>query len=83
MTEPSREDALLNYAREKVEQYKRGNGNGKQQQSAGPDWKKSAMTGKQGKTALLGNLSNDNSLCATMQRYATCWPTTKCYARRS
>ena len=58
MTEPSREDALLNYAREKVEQDKRGNGNGKQQQSAGPDWKKSAMTGKQGKTALLGNLFN-------------------------
>jgi len=82
MTEPSREEALLNYAREKVEEDKRANGNGGKQ-GAGPDWKKSAMTGKQGKTALLGNLSNDNSLCATMQRYATCWPTTKCYARRS
>src|SRR6516225_8501930 len=57
MTEPSREEALLNYAREKVEEDKRANGNGGKQ-GAGPDWKKSAMTGKQGKTALLGNLSN-------------------------
>ena len=34
MTEPSREEALLNYAREKVEQdNKRGNGNGGDKQS--------------------------------------------------
>jgi predicted P-loop ATPase len=60
MTEPSRQDALLNYAREKVEQDKRtnGNGDGKQQQGIERDWKKSAMRSKPDSKTLLGNLAN-------------------------